>query len=92
MWDYLFGDVTSALCSVFIILSIILFFTGDKGSNNRKLAGYCLGFVAVVSVFGHIYARHDLSRACHERGDSSACDELDVMDYNDEQQRDAGYR
>lgn len=85
-----FGDAQTAIVTILIGLSVILYFKGQEKSEQRKIAGYCVGLAILVAFIGEIYERRDLSSRCRG-GDYDACDTLDIKDYED-QIRNESYR
>lgn len=86
MWDFVRAQFEGGNI-VFTLVGIamtILFFKGEEGSDERRYAKYCLFPLIVLSLYADLDRRHDRQEAC-DRGDQSACTDIEIQDYYDEQ-------
>jgi hypothetical protein len=67
---------------------IFFFFKGEEGSDERRYAKSCFFALMVLLLYADLDRRHDTQEAC-DRGDQSACMDIEIEDYYDEQRADS---
>lgn len=72
----------------FLFLGVVVqFYRGihdDPGGDERRRAKHFLYALIVLSLYIGLEDRHNTRQAC-ERGNQSACSDLDIQDFEDQQ-------